>query len=152
MALVFPADLLMAGRGALVVALSTCKSHSCGRLQVVGSTAAGQASEARGSRRRLSALAIVTSSTSSVITTTPARSTLAESGSTKDAHETVLTALEQICHDSGLTTLCHNIPAVEKGNGKTVCGDLVIKDANLIGICLLIPSSRVISTAIISRT
>jgi hypothetical protein len=51
--------------------------------------------------------------------------------SMKDAHETVLTALEQICHDSGLSSMRHNIPAVQKPNGKTGRGDLVIKDANL---------------------
>ena len=32
-----------------------------------------------------------------------------------------------------MTILCHSIPAVEKINGKTSRGDLVIKDANLGG-------------------
>ena len=40
-------------------------------------------------------------------------------GSTKDAHETILDALEQICHDSGLTTHRRNIPSVQKANGRT---------------------------------
>ena len=41
----------------------------------------------------------------------------------------VLTALQQICHDMGLTTM----RPVEGRNGKTGRGDLVIKDANLGG-------------------
>ena len=52
-------------------------------------------------------------------------------GSTKDAHERILDALEKICHDSGLSTQRHNIPLVQTANGKIGRGDLVIKDANL---------------------
>ena len=55
-------------------------------------------------------------------------------GSTKDAHETFLDALQKICHDSGLSTQRHNIPSVHKPNSKTSCGDLLIKDANIGGI------------------
>jgi hypothetical protein len=55
-------------------------------------------------------------------------------GSTKDAHETILDALQKICHDSGLSTQRHNIPSVHKPNSKTSCGDLLIKDANIGGI------------------
>ena len=57
----------------------------------------------------------------------------AEAHSRKDAHETILTALEQICTDSGLTTCRHNIPAVKKSKCKLGRGDLVIKDAHLGG-------------------
>ena len=52
-------------------------------------------------------------------------------GSTKDAHETILDALEKICYDSGLSTQRHNIPLAQEANGKIGRGDLVIKDANL---------------------
>jgi len=51
-------------------------------------------------------------------------------GSTKDAHETILDALENICNDSGLSTHRHNIPSVRKVKGRTGRGDLVIKDVN----------------------
>jgi hypothetical protein len=51
-------------------------------------------------------------------------------GSMKDAHETVLDALQKICHDLGLSTQRHNKPS-STPNGKTGRGDLVIKDANL---------------------
>jgi hypothetical protein len=44
-------------------------------------------------------------------------------GSTKDARET----LEKICYDSGLSTQRHNIPSVQKANGKTGRCDLLIK-------------------------
>ena len=54
-------------------------------------------------------------------------------GSTKDAHETILDALQQICHESGLTTQRRDIPSVRKANGKTGRGDLLIKDANIGG-------------------
>jgi hypothetical protein len=54
-------------------------------------------------------------------------------GSTKDAHETILDALQQICHDAGLSTQRHNIPSVSKANGKTGRCDLLIKDANIGG-------------------
>jgi len=50
-------------------------------------------------------------------------------GSRKDAHETILTALEQICHDSGLSTRRSNIPSVDRSNGKPGRGDLVVKDS-----------------------
>ena len=72
----------------------------------------------------------------------------------------VFTALEQICHDTdkGLTTMRHNIPPVEKRNGKTGRGDLVIKDADLglrgsetmtVGISSSTPSSRTKSVEIV---
>ena len=54
-------------------------------------------------------------------------------GSRKDAHETILTALEQICNDSGFSTRRSNIPTVDKSNGKPGRGDLVVKDAHLGG-------------------
>ena len=54
-------------------------------------------------------------------------------GSTKNAHETILDALEKICQDAGLSTQHHNIPSVRKPNGKTGRGDLVIKDDSLGG-------------------
>ena len=47
---------------------------------------------------------------------------------------TPLTALEQICNGSGLTTRRHNILTVEKRNGKTGRGDLVSKDAHIGGV------------------
>ena len=47
--------------------------------------------------------------------------------------ETILGALEKICYDSGLSTQRHNIPSVQKANGKTGCADLIIKDANIGG-------------------
>ena len=37
-------------------------------------------------------------------------------GSAKDDHETVLTALEQMSHDTSLTTFPRNVPAVEQRN------------------------------------
>ena len=40
-------------------------------------------------------------------------------GSTKDARETILDALQQICHESGLTKQRRDIPSVRKANGKT---------------------------------
>ena len=40
-------------------------------------------------------------------------------GSTKDAHETILDAMQQICHASGLSTQRLDIPTVRKANGKT---------------------------------
>jgi len=52
-------------------------------------------------------------------------------GSTKDAHETILDALQKICHDAGLSKQRHNIPSLRKPNSKTGRGDLLIKDANL---------------------
>ena len=54
-------------------------------------------------------------------------------GSRKDAHETILDALERICHDSGLTTQRRYIPSIRKKNGKNGRGDLLIKDANVGG-------------------
>jgi hypothetical protein len=54
-------------------------------------------------------------------------------GSTKDAHEMILDALEKICYDSGLSTQSHSIPLVQKANGKTGCGNLLIKDDNIGG-------------------
>ena len=53
--------------------------------------------------------------------------------STKDAHETILDALQQICYESGLTTHRRYIPSVRKATGKTGRGDLLIKDANIGG-------------------
>ena len=41
-------------------------------------------------------------------------------GSMKDAHETILDALEKICSESGLSTQRHDIPSVRKANGKRV--------------------------------
>ena len=54
-------------------------------------------------------------------------------GSTKAAHETVLDAVEVLCHQAGLSTEQRNIPTVKKQNGKTGQGDLVIKGANIGG-------------------
>ena len=54
-------------------------------------------------------------------------------GSTKDAHETILDAMQQICHASGLSTQRLDIPAVRKAKGKTGRGDLLIKDADVGG-------------------
>ena len=54
-------------------------------------------------------------------------------GSTKDAHETILDALEQICHVSGLNTQRRNIPSVQKAHGKTGRGDLLTKDTTVGG-------------------
>ena len=54
-------------------------------------------------------------------------------GSTKSAHETVLDAVEALCHQAGLSTQRRNIPTVKKPNGKTEQGDLVIKHANIGG-------------------
>ena len=55
-------------------------------------------------------------------------------GSTKAAHETVLDAVEVLCHPAGLSTERRNIPTVKKKNGKTGQGDLVvIKGANIGG-------------------
>jgi hypothetical protein len=54
-------------------------------------------------------------------------------GSLKDSHQTILTAMEQISNDSGLTTCRHNIPAAEKRNSKIGCGDLVMKDNHIGG-------------------
>ena len=45
-------------------------------------------------------------------------------GSTKDARETILDALQQICYESGLTTHRRNIPLARKANGRTGRGDL----------------------------
>ena len=42
----------------------------------------------------------------------------------------ILGALEQICHDLGLSTQRHSIPSVHKANGKTGRGDLIINDVN----------------------
>ena len=65
-----------------------------------------------------------------MITSTPAGQ---HTGSTKDAHETILDALQKICYEAGLTTHRRDIPSVRKANGKTGRGDLLIKDANLGG-------------------
>ena len=54
-------------------------------------------------------------------------------GSTNDAHEMILDALQQICYESGLFTHRFDIPSVRKANGKTGRGDLLIKDANIAG-------------------
>ena len=54
-------------------------------------------------------------------------------GSRKDPRDTILTALEKICIDSGLSARRSNIPAVEKRNGKPGRGNLVVKDAHLGG-------------------
>ena len=54
-------------------------------------------------------------------------------GSTKAAHETVLDAVEVLCHQAGLSTERRNIPTVKKQNGKTGQGDLLIKGANIGG-------------------
>ena len=54
-------------------------------------------------------------------------------GSRKDARETILTALEQICNNSVLSTRRSSIPSVVKSNGKPGRGDLVVKDAQLGG-------------------
>ena len=51
-------------------------------------------------------------------------------GSRKDAHGTILTAL-QICSDPGLTTRRSNFPSEQKNNGKSGRGELVVKDAHL---------------------
>ena len=48
-------------------------------------------------------------------------------------HETIVTALEQICNDFSLSTRRSNIPSVEKSNGKLGRGDFVVKDAQLGG-------------------
>ena len=53
--------------------------------------------------------------------------------STKSAHETILDAVEALCHQAGLSTERRNIPTVKKQNGKTGQGDLVIKGANIGG-------------------
>ena len=60
------------------------------------------------------------------------------SGSTKSAHETVLDAVEALCHQAGLSTERRNIPTIVKQNGKTGQGDLVIKRANVGGDANLI--------------
>ena len=76
-------------------------------------------------------------------------------GSRKDAQETILTALEQICNDPGLTPRRQNIPSVEKSNSKPGRGDLVIKDAYLSvgsGISLLTLCVRTNLAAVTSRT
>ena len=49
--------------------------------------------------------------------------------STKDAHETILDALQKICYEAGLATQRRDISSVRKANGKTGRGDLLIKDA-----------------------
>ena len=54
-------------------------------------------------------------------------------GSTKDAHETILDSPQQLCYESGLSTQSHDIPSVRKANGKTGRGDLLIQDANIGG-------------------
>ena len=53
--------------------------------------------------------------------------------STKSAHETILDAVQALCHQAGLSTERRNIPTVKKQNGKTGQGDLVIKGANIGG-------------------
>ena len=53
--------------------------------------------------------------------------------STKSAHETILAAVEALCHQAGLSTERRNIQTVKKQNGKTGQGDLVIKRANIGG-------------------
>ena len=55
-------------------------------------------------------------------------------GSTKDAHETILDALQKICHDLHVHTAPQHIPSVCKPNGKTGRGDLVIKTPTLVAI------------------
>ena len=45
------------------------------------------------------------------------------SGSTKSAHETVLDAVEALCHQAGLSTERRNIPTIVKQNGKTGLAD-----------------------------
>ena len=62
-------------------------------------------------------------------------------------------AMQKNGNDSGLSTQCHNIPAVRKDNGKTSPSGFDIKDANIgvIGIWWLTLPSSTSSAATTSR-
>ena len=54
-------------------------------------------------------------------------------GSRKDAHETILTTLEQICNNSGLTTGRSIIPSVQKSDGTPVGATLSSRTPTSVG-------------------
>ena len=108
------------GRRGSVSALE-CQFLSCSSSQAVR-TEAGPASKATISYLLSSALESGTSSTRIVIKSRPASSSRS---ARKHDHETILDALEQICHNLGLSTQSHNIPSAQKSIGKIGRGDLI---------------------------
>ena len=54
-------------------------------------------------------------------------------GSRKEAHETIIDAMEAICRQAGITAERRNIPSIKKRNNKMGRQDLVLKHVNLGG-------------------